>query len=625
MAQKFCFAIESHHGSCKMEPKEGTKWCLRHNEQRIKLYNGYKAYHASLDAFPEESICRNFNAIHNCASYDTVKGWSKALRTKYTLLQREVLWLKFDPEMTWYTTHSFPDSIHDFGHKTFWHYLNKQKDEVEKLLEHVERKAYELLLKSQNAMWVLDQPTDDSTPNCLGHEDEAPPAKEATAPPTLPDDFLEEVEDPVDVALREKRKELQEKMRTRLARYLCPYESSYYMERVRVIWACVSRAIYTDPALMLVAQNYVFVVSMLSDEALDIGMVEKMWLAIKDLSVHDVRAAIDDALYPVRGTGDYVQVLGTRVHKEMSGASLPFHGWGHMTAMFPCYSCVRRVCTTQVDDIVALTRYSLLTASGLAQSYTRYDYRYQGSRELSLCGFIPNNIENFGPRYKVEKCNCFFDRNTPHWTEVKSNNVICAGLSLNDPKTQLFVNACLRHPDFMVLCRKGPSGRIIRSRPLCGTRVRKATTRAALKNTPWDLTEDVFFQDTVLEEACPLVSPDTHLRDCFQIVIVDDGEGEVEDFVEKLVKVWYQIYSVDNFRGLIAAIGNPYLDSGELEIEMDRLALNINPIIPNLEFNIQNSYMRLWARTPDEGRLADDEVDIEIVPGRQMASRISWP
>ncbi|PPR03389.1 hypothetical protein CVT24_012514 [Panaeolus cyanescens] len=608
MTQKFCSAIDNLHGACKTEPKEGSKWCIRHNEQRMKLYSGYKAYHASLDAFPEETICRNVNVIRNCSSYDTVKAWSNALRTKYALLQRCI------QARACFTERFFGNDM-DFGHRTFWHYLNKQKDEVEKLLEHVERKAYELLLASQNAMWVLDQQTDDSSPNCFGHEDEV---VTVSAPPPLSADNLQEVEDPVDVALREKRRELQEKMRTRLARYLCPYESSYYMERVRVIWACVSRAIYTDPALMLVAQNYVFVVSMLSDETLDIGMVERMWSAIKDLSVHDVRAAIDDALHPVREKGDYVQVLGTRVHKEMTGSVLPFHGWGHMTALFPCYSCVRRVCTT-VDDIVALTRYSLLTASGLAQSYTKYNHGYQGSRELSLCGFIPNTIDRLGPRYTVEKSNRFFDRrNTPLWTEIQTNYIICAGLSLTDPKTQLFVNACLRHPDFMVMCRKGPNGRIIRTKPLCGNRVRKATTRAALKNTPWDPTEDIVFQDSVLEEAWPLLSRDTHLQDCFQIAIMDGGEGEMEDFVQKLVKVWFQVYGVDDIHGLLKAIGNPYTESGELEVEMERLATHTDPIIPNLEFDIQKSYMRLWARTPDDGRLADDEIDIEFVPERQV-------
>jgi len=211
----------------------------------------------------------------------------------------------------------------------------------------VERRAYELLLASQNAMWVLDQQHSSLNPtveDCSGHDDE-PLTNIQPITRSTPDD-IGDVEDPVDVALREKRVELWEKIRTRLARYCAPYESQYYKERLAIIWACVCRSIYTDPTLMLVAQNYNSATSMLADANLDLTTVEKLWIAIKELYVIELRAAIDDVLEPVRETGEYVVVLGTRVHKELSGASPPFHAWGHMTAAFPCYSCVRQVCTT---------------------------------------------------------------------------------------------------------------------------------------------------------------------------------------------------------------------------------------------------------------------------------------
>lgn len=259
---------------------------------------------------------------------------------------------------------------------------------------------------------------------------------------------------------------------------------------------------------------------------------------------------------------------------------------------------------------MALTRYTVLTGSGLAQSYVKYEYDYEGSRTLSLCGFIPNGIEDFGPRYKVEKCNCFFDHNKPHWTETKTNNVICVGLSLTDPKTQLFVNACLRNPDLMVLCRKGSNGRLIRSRPLCWTQVRKADTRAGLKAAPWNSYETVYFEDSLLEEAQPLVGPNRQLDDCFQIAIVDGGEGEVEDFVDKLAKLWYQVYEVEDIRGLLVEIGGPLLEDGELEIET-RKKKNRLPLIPNMELDVMKSYRRLWGKGPREGRLVDDEVYLQ--------------
>ena len=235
----------------------------------------------------------------------------------------------------------------DFGHKTFWHYLQKQRDELEGLLEEVEFRAYELLLASQNAMWVLEQQKSSSEPTLeeCGVLDDEPLKKPKKV--ALPQDVdLEDIEDPVDVALREKKEELWEKIWTRLARYCAPSRSRYYNERLAIIWSCVARAVYKDRYLMVIAQNYRYVTTLLSDAELDLSTVEKLWRAIKDLSVEDVRAAIDDVLHPIRESGEYVVVFGLRVHKDLSGSDLPFHGWGHMTGVFPCYSCVRRVCKT---------------------------------------------------------------------------------------------------------------------------------------------------------------------------------------------------------------------------------------------------------------------------------------
>ena len=261
---------------------------------------------------------------------------------------------------------------------------------------------------------------------------------------------------------------------------------------------------------------------------------------------------------------------------------------------------------------MALTRYALLSGGGLAQSHTKYEFKYEGSRQLSLCGFIPNVMEDVGTRNMVDKCNCWVTKNRPHWTETKLNNAICVGLSLNDPKTQLFVNACLRHPDFMVLCRRGSDGRLIRSRPLCGTEVRKADSRAGLKTTPWSQKDAIFFQDSILDEARPIVSCDKVLDDCFQVAIVDGGEGDMQTFVDKLVQMWYKVYEVEDFKGLLVRIGQPYLDSEELEVDESHKPYT-TPIVPNIEFNVLESYKKLWGRSPREDRLVDDEIQIEMV------------
>ena len=97
---------------------------------------------------------------------------------------------------------------------------------------------------------------------------------------------------------------------------------------------------------MLLAQKYKTVMSLLQNSAnLDVAIVEKLWNAISNLSVFDVRAAVDDVLRP-SGNGDHVMVLGGRVYKDLDCTNWPFHAWGHLTAVYMCYSCVRRTCKT---------------------------------------------------------------------------------------------------------------------------------------------------------------------------------------------------------------------------------------------------------------------------------------
>lgn len=263
----------------------------------------------------------------------------------------------------------------------------------------------------------------------------------------------------------------------------------------------------------------------------------------------------------------------------------------------------------QVDDIVALTRYAILSGGGLAQSYLRYDFEYDGYHSLVLCGFIPNNIENFGPRYIIKKDNSYNKHHRPQWSETKSNYAICVGLSLTDPKSQEFVNACLRHSDLQVLCRKGRDGRLIRSKPLLGTQTRVAESRAALKQKPWDVQNAMYYQDSILQDALPIVSSTQRLEDCFQVAIVDNGDGDMQDFVDKLEKIWFEVYDAEELKDLLHDIGGPYLHRKELEID-DTRAEPHSPVMPSTEPDIMVSYERLWGRAPREGRLVDDEINV---------------
>jgi len=291
--------------------------------------------------------------------------------------------------------------------------------------------------------------------------------------------------------------------------------------------------------------------------------------------------------------------------------TLPFHAWGHLSAAYLCYTCIRKVCKT-VDDIVGLTRFVVFTGSSLAQTRLKYSFDVDKTKTLSLCGFVPNEIDSTCSRYFVDKCNCPFKKNTAHWQEMRTNFVMCVGLSLNDPKSQKFLNACLRHPDFQLLIQKGKDGRVIRSAPsIWATRVRHASTRAGLQKVPWDSVEDVtYFTDSLLQEARPLITSTQKIEDCFRVAIIDSGEGDMTDFACKLAEKWYEVYGVEDIGGLINLMANPYVDSGELEL-IDSTTADWY-LVPNVEVDILKSYRRLWGMSPRQGTLPNDDHPVTL-------------
>lgn len=190
---------------------------------------------------------------------------------------------------------------------------------------------------------------------------------------------------------------------------------------------------------------------------------------------------------------------------------------------------------------------------------------------FSLSGFIPNSIDAFPPRSVIiSKCNCIYN-GEPHWEETGVSYVLCAGLPLGDPKAQEFVNVCLRDPTLMVLVRKGKDGRIIRSAErIWAERTRHANTRAGLRTAAWDPARTVYYQDSVLEEACPKSGEleAEAFEDCFQLVLVDGGSGSMADFVQRVSEIWLnEVYKVPDAMTLIADIAMPFVKSGELEVD----------------------------------------------------------
>ncbi|KAI0061222.1 hypothetical protein BV25DRAFT_1857922 [Artomyces pyxidatus] len=592
-----CNALDPWKNRCTTPPRDGSLWCTRHDEERVKLYTNYKSYHATLKAFPENSICYDVSAIRVCSSAETIKMWHKALTDKCALYTRCI-------DARAYFTERFFGNDMDFGHKAFWESLKTQRAEVQSLIEEVDRRAYELFLRKQNAFWVLQKKQEEADDACgdTSDLDRRPPllgprgAKSITSPSS---DNVGPVEDPLDVALRWKRMLLWEKIRTHLARFGALPQSRFFKERLNVIYACVRRAIYTDASLMQFAINYRTVAALLRDKTLEVPIVEKLWNAIRNLPVTLMRAAVDDV---VRTTGqgsdeEYVVLLGGKVYKEPSRERWPLHAWGHMAAIHSCYPCLRKVCTT-VEDICDLTKYALIALpvgylSQPDEEVLKYNWDINEMRFLQICGFIPNAVQDRGPRYVVSKCNCPFQRNCAHWSEKRTNPMLYAGLSLEDPMAEEFVEACMQHPDFRVCTQRGKDGPIVRSHEkLCGQRLRQAATRGALRYTEFEDSEVDERIEGALEYAPPIVPPDRFLEDCFRVVIIDDGEGELKDFVKKLVQVWVDVYEVEDEVELFCVIAESY--GGELETTKS----DVCPMLPNVDRDVAKSYKRLWGVNP---------------------------
>ncbi|PPQ77955.1 hypothetical protein CVT25_015430 [Psilocybe cyanescens] len=188
----------------------------------------------------------------------------------------------------------------------------------------------------------------------------------------------------------------------------------------------------------------------------------------------------------------------------------------------------------------------------------------------------------------------------------RTGNVICVRLSLTNPKVQAIVNACHHHPEFMVLYRKGSNMKPIFSNRLCGATLRQANTRANLNDAQWDPNRAEYFVESVIEVACPDIATGKQITDCFQVVLVHGGGGDMEDFIAELVQLWHQVCSVDDRDKLVLDIALPYLENKEIELDDQN-----QRIIPNSEAATWESYKTLWARAPRETTM-DDEVGIEI-------------
>jgi hypothetical protein len=97
------------------------------------------------------------------------------------------------------------------------------------------------------------------------------------------------------------------------------------------------------------------------------------------------------------------------------------------------------------------------------------------------------------------------------------------------------------------------------------------------------------------------------IEDCFQVAIVDCGEGDMKEFINKLVDIWLKIYGLEDLRDIMYIIVQGYIETGELQI-----CEKENKLVRNREEEVLTSYKLLWGRDPREGHLTDDETGIKV-------------
>ncbi|KAJ7174156.1 hypothetical protein C8R43DRAFT_1205290 [Mycena crocata] len=580
---------------CNARTVGGINWCYQHNEERIKLYLNYKHWHAALESGADTVVC-DLADIAACSSMKTVREWNGILRSRYGLLNRCI-------KAREHFTERFFGNDMDFGHRTFWLSLMKQREQIEEILWHLEGRGYDLLLESQNAAWVREEQTEElSHPDCTEHGAIPEPTHaRQRASDTRSAEHFASISD-------ETKAELWEDIKWDISSYMLPATSRYYEERKNVVWAYMCRVIYTDPALLLLSLNYPDVLTFLSDPNHDISIVQRLKQRMRRaLRPTQIRAAIDDVLRPKDGPGaaQYVTVLGIRLYKAPSGITLPFHAWGHVFAFRLCHGCNKALCST-VDELIESTRHALFTGSSpvyftLPQTITVDTI--PAARILAVCGVV-FEIAVTGKRISIVKRKD--DNNKTIWAEEKNPLALSGALSATDPRAHSVLNElfrrCLSSKSLAVMLRKGAGEPVIRSTtPISGTFQRTSESLACLRQQPWVTVAS--FRDSLLDELQPSVGClASHTKckfraNCMQFVVLDNGlvDSDERCLMNELLTVWRTVYRAGNFLDMCRMIALPYIQSGELELDA---AQPRRPFLSNVA-DVLVVYQTIWGCTPD--------------------------
>ncbi|BGP36264.1 hypothetical protein JCM10449v2_000162 [Rhodotorula kratochvilovae] len=177
-----CLAFDNlTRATCTQVPSPKSKWCRVHEELQAKLLKSYKRLTLAFESHDDSLLPVSVDAIFAEEDLATLRAWSEAARTKWSLARRVIV-ARAEHHAQFYAGG-------DWGHCLFVETVRAESARMERFLRILDRRAYAVTLARSSASWVLDMPTgpsfvcnDDATPSKSAASSDRP----LTPPPSPP-------------------------------------------------------------------------------------------------------------------------------------------------------------------------------------------------------------------------------------------------------------------------------------------------------------------------------------------------------------------------------------------------------------------------------------------------------
>ncbi|BGP44349.1 hypothetical protein JCM10450v2_000160 [Rhodotorula kratochvilovae] len=147
-----------------MHLEHPSKWCRVHEELQAKLLKSYKRLTLAFESHDDSLLPVSVDAIFAEEDLATLRAWSEAARTKWSLARRVIV-ARAEHHAQFYAGG-------DWGHCLFVETVRAESARMERFLRILDRRAYAVTLARSSASWVLDMLTgpsfvcnDDATPS----------------------------------------------------------------------------------------------------------------------------------------------------------------------------------------------------------------------------------------------------------------------------------------------------------------------------------------------------------------------------------------------------------------------------------------------------------------------------